>query len=628
MSEKKERININISHSQNNAMESNQLFDVEEELRKLPKAPGVYLMHSKNDDILYVGKAVNLHSRVRQYFQTGHGHNNSQKIARMVSQIAYFEYIVTTSEMEALVLECNLIKEYRPKYNTMMRDDKGYPYIRVTVEDAYPRFLYSHSMKRDHSKYYGPYTNAKAVKDILDLINKLYHLRTCNKRLPQEIGKDRPCLYHQIGQCNAPCNNLISREDYNRNVQSAISFLNGNYKEILGELTRDMRRYAEEMEFEKAAETRDLIESIRHIEDKQQMSRSTGEDRDVIAYAANEKDIVVSIFFVRDGKLLGREHHHMNGNEQDSSAEILSSFVKQYYSGIPALPKEIVIQEEPEEREILEDYLSSRRGNKVQILVPQKGDKKKLLSLAIDNAKLVLKQDMERVKRQEKRTIGAAQEIADILGIPSASRMEAFDISHISGVLTVASMVLFEQGKPKKNAYRKFRLKTISGPDDYASMKEVLSRRFTDEKMNILPDVLMMDGGKGQVNIAQMVLDSLGLDIPVCGMVKDDNHRTRALYYKNREVKFPKGSEAMLMVTALQDEAHRFAIEYHRQLRSQNQVHSVLDEIPGVGAARRKALLKHFKGVEQIRNATLEEIQTVEGIPASVANEIYRFFHD
>lgn len=556
MAEKRQRINVNIYRASHNAEESQYIFDVEEELKKLPKSPGVYIMHSKNDDILYVGKAVSLHSRVRQYFQTGHGHGGSAKIAKMVSQIAYFEYIVTSSEMEALVLECNLIKEYRPKYNTMMTDDKGYPYIRVTVEEAFPRFLYSHSMKRDHSKYFGPYTNARAVKDILELINKLYHLRTCNRRLPQDIGKDRPCLYYQIGQCKAPCNGKISQEDYGRQVQAALSFLNGNYKEILTELQEQMRAQAEEMEFEKAAETRDLIESIRHIEDKQQMNKASGEDRDVIACASNDKDIVVTVFFVRDGKLLGRENHHMNGNSKERLSEVLAAFIKQFYSGTPYLPREILVPEVPEEQQILEAYLSERRESKVQIVVPQKGDKKKILNLAAENARLVLAQDMERVKRQEKRTIGAANEIAELLGIPSANRMEAFDISNISGVLSVASMVVFEQGKPKKNAYRKFRLRTVTGPDDYASMKEVLSRRFTDEKMDVLPDVIMMDGGKGQVNVALMVLDSLGLDIPVCGMVKDDNHRTRGLYYNNVEVKFPKGSEAMLMVTALQDEAH------------------------------------------------------------------------
>ena len=627
MAENRQRINVNIDRASRNAEESTQIFDVEEELKKLPKSPGVYIMHSKNDDILYVGKAVSLHNRVRQYFQTGHGHGGSAKIARMVSQIAYFEYIVTGSEMEALVLECNLIKEYRPKYNTMMTDDKGYPYIRVTVEEAFPRFLYSHSMKRDHCKYFGPYTNARAVKDILELINKLYHLRTCNRRLPQDIGKDRPCLYYQIGQCKAPCDGRISQEDYGRQVQAALSFLNGNYKDILSQLQDQMKRQAEEMEFEKAAETRDLIESIRHIEDKQQMSKSSGDDRDVIAFAANEKDIVVTVFFVRDGKLLGRENHHMNGGSEEAFSEILAAFMKQYYSGTPSLPKEILVPELPDEQQILEAYLSERRGAKLQILVPQKGDKKKILDLAAEYARLVLSQDMERVRRQEKRTIGAANEIAQMIGIPSANRMEAYDISNISGVLSVASMVVFEQGKPKKNAYRKFRLRTVTGPDDYASMKEVLSRRFTDERMDVLPDVIMMDGGKGQVNVALMVLDSLGLDIPVCGMVKDDNHRTRGLYYNNEEVQFPKGSEAMLMVTALQDEAHRFAIEYHRQLRSRNQVHSVLDEIPGVGENRRKQLIRYFGEIRKIKEAEVESLMEVPGIPESVAKNIYTFFH-
>ncbi len=627
MAENRQRINVNIDRASRNAEESTQIFNVEEELKKLPKSPGVYIMHSKNDDILYVGKAVSLHNRVRQYFQTGHGHGGSAKIARMVSQIAYFEYIVTGSEMEALVLECNLIKEYRPKYNTMMTDDKGYPYIRVTVEEAFPRFLYSHSMKRDHCKYFGPYTNARAVKDILELINKLYHLRTCNRRLPQDIGKDRPCLYYQIGQCKAPCDGRISQEDYGRQVQAALSFLNGNYRDILSQLQDQMKRQAEEMEFEKAAETRDLIESIRHIEDKQQMSKSSGDDRDVIAFAATEKDIVVTVFFVRDGKLLGRENHHMNGGSEEAFPEVLAAFMKQYYSGTPSLPKEILVPELPDELQILEAYLSERRGSKVQILVPQKGDKKKILDLATENARLVLSQDMERVRRQEKRTIGAANEIAQMIGIPSANRMEAYDISNISGVLSVASMVVFEQGKPKKNAYRKFRLRTVTGPDDYASMKEVLSRRFTDERMDVLPDVIMMDGGKGQVNVALMVLDSLGLDIPVCGMVKDDNHRTRGLYYNNEEVQFPKGSEAMLMVTALQDEAHRFAIEYHRQLRSRNQVHSVLDEIPGVGENRRKQLIRYFGEIRKIKEAEVESLMEVPGIPESVAKNIYTFFH-
>lgn len=608
-------------------MNQEKYFNIEEELKKLPNSPGVYIMHDKHDGILYVGKAINLHNRVRQYFQTGHGHNNSRKIAKMVEQISYFEYIVTASEMEALVLECNLIKEHRPKYNTLMTDDKGYPYIKITVEEDYPRLIYSHSMKRDKSKYFGPYTNGKAVRDMIDLLNKLYQLRTCSKRLPKEMGKDRPCLYYQIGQCNAPCNGYITREAYRDNVDKAMSFLNGNYKEVLSALTAEMKKLAEDMEFEKAAEKRDLIESVKHIVEKQQISKTSSEDRDVIAYATSDNDIVVTVFFVRDGKLLGRDHFHMNGEGSEAPGEIITAFVKQYYSGIPYLPKEILVEEELEDKLILEDYLSERRGSQVKINVPLKGDKKKLLGLAKDNAKLILDQDIERIKRQEKRTIGATNEIAKLLGIESARRMEAFDISNISGCLGVASMVVFEDGRPNKKAYRKFRLNTVMGMDDYASMKEVLSRRFTDERMEVLPDVIMMDGGKGQVNVAIKVLDSLGLDIPVCGMVKDDNHRTRGLYYNNVEVEFPKGSEAILMITALQDEAHRFAIEYHRQLRSKNQVHSVLDEIPGVGPARRKALIKHFKELENIKNASLDELEKVEGIPASTARYIYNFFH-
>ncbi len=604
-----------------------KLFDIEEELKKLPHSPGVYIMHGGKEDILYVGKAIDLHNRVRQYFRNGHGHNNSPKIVKMVSQIEYFEYIVTSSEMEALVLECNFIKEYRPKYNTMMRDDKGYPYIRITMEEEYPRVLYSHNMKRDKSKYFGPYTNATAVKDIIDLINKLFLLRRCNKHLPKEMYKDRPCLYYQIGQCSAPCNNHVSREAYMANIENAISFLNGNFNDTIARLENDMKTAAAEMDFENAAKYRDLINSIRHIADKQQMSKSSGDERDVIAYAAGETDIVVTIFFVRDGKLLGREHHHMSGNNQDEASDIISSFIKQYYLGMPYIPKEILVQSGIAELDILENFLSSKRGSSVHIIEPKKGDKKKIVTLACENAKTVLERDMERIKREEKRTVGACNEIAAILGIEKADRMEAFDISNISGCLSVASMVVFDKGKPKKNAYRKFRLNTVTGPDDYASMKEVLSRRFTDDKLDILPDVVMMDGGKGQVNIALAVLDSLGIDIPVCGMVKDDKHRTRGLYYNNKELEFSKGSEAILMVTALQDEAHRFAIEYHKQLRRQNQVHSILDEIPGVGPARRKALLKAFKDVEKIKEASIEELVALPEISPSTARYIYEFFH-
>ncbi len=603
-------------------------FDIEEELKKLPHLPGVYLMHSDSEEILYVGKATSLHNRVRQYFRKGHGHGGSPKITKMVSQIAYFEYIVTGSEMEALVLECNLIKEYRPRYNTLMTDDKGYPYIRVTIDEAYPRILYSHHMRRDHSRYFGPYTDAKAVHDIILLVQKLFRLRTCNRKLPRDIDKERPCLYYQIGQCSGPCSSsLVSREDYGEQIRQAIRFLKGDTKDLMSELKQKMKGYAAEMEFEKAAEVRDLMESISHIMDKQRMNDTNADNRDIVAYARGEKDTVITVFFVREGQLLGRENHHMSAEPEEPDDSVLAEFIKQYYSSTPYIPKEILTRIPIPDSEILLSYLSGKKGQKVTLLQPQRGDKAGLLKLAEDNARLVLDQDMERIKKKEKRTIGAVREIAEILNIPNASRMEAFDISNISGYHSVASMVVFENGEPRRNAYRKFRLRTVEGPDDYASMKEVLTRRYTNEKLGPLPDVLMMDGGKGQVHIAEMVLDSLGLEIPVCGMVKDDRHRTRGLYYKDREVEFPKGSEAMHMVTALQDETHRFAITYHQLLRSKGQVHSILDDIPGVGEKRRRALLLHFRTIEALQNADEEEIASLPEMDRRTAQAVFRFFH-
>ncbi len=609
-------------------MYKEEIFNIEEELDKLPNSPGVYIMHNETGAILYVGKAVNLHNRVRQYFRSGHGHNNSPKIIKMVSQIAYFEYIITASELEALVLECNLIKEHRPKYNTLMTDDKGYPYIRVTVEEAYPRIFMVHQMHRDKSKYFGPYTDKSAVRDIVTLLRKLYRLRHCNKKLPEQCMKERPCLYHQIGECSGPCNALISEEDYQESIRKAMNFLNGDYKNTINELSEQMKKEASELQFEKAAKTRDLIDSIRIIMDKQRITDAGGDDKDIIALARNENDSVVSIFFIRDGQLIGRENHHMSGEKEDSDELLICEFIKQFYSGTPYIPKEILTEYKISEEGLIEEYLTERCGHKVKLTVPQKGEKVKLLLLARENAALVLSQDIERLKRKEKRTIGATREIAELLGIDKASRMEAFDISNISGYLSVASMVVFENGEPKKNAYRKFRLRTVTGPDDYASMKEVLSRRFTDDKLNILPDVLMMDGGKGQVNIAEAVLDSLGLDIPVCGMVKDDNHRTRGLYYNNEELMFKKGSEAMHMITALQDETHRFAIEYHKALRSKEQVHSILDDIPGIGPQRRKILMQHFQNMDTLRNASLAELTNIPSLPENAARAVYDFFHN
>lgn len=620
-------------------------FNLEEELKKLPEQPGVYLMHDASDEIIYVGKAINLKNRVRQYFQTVR--NRSPKIEKMITLIRYFEYIITDSELEALVLENNLIKEYAPKYNTMLTDDKTYPFIKVTVSEPYPRLLLTRQMKRDGAKYFGPFTSAGAVRDTIDLLQKLYHIRQCNKKLPKEQGIGRPCLYYQMKQCPAPCQNYISEEAYRESVQGVLDFLNGNTKQVVQELEEKMRQAAEEFEYEQAAEYRDLIESIRHITGKQRITNpnSTTIDRDVVAMAVENGEAVVSIFFIRDGKLLGREHFHMTGVEEEQPSETMTAFVKQYYAGTPYVPKELLLESEVEERELLEHWLSQKKEQRVHILIPQKGEKHKLIELAKENAKLVLHQDLEKLQREEARTIGAAQEIADLIGIEKAQRIEAYDISNISGVNTVASMVVFEQGKAKRSDYRKFRLRTISGPDDYRSMEETLTRRFRHGQeeqrqmredgmaeelgsFNRFPDVIMMDGGRGQVNVALQVLEKLNLNIPVCGMVKDDNHRTRGLYYQNQEILFPPKNEAFDLITRIQDEAHRFAIEYHKLLRGKQQVKSVLDDIPGIGPTRRKALLQSMKTIEVIRNASVEELMKIPGMNQPSAQAVYLHFHE
>ncbi len=617
-------------------------FDISEELKKLPAKPGVYLMHDKNDTIIYVGKAISLKNRVRSYFRANIG--RGPWIDRMVSLIARFEYIVTDSELEALVLENNLIKEHRPKYNTMLMDDKTYPYIKVTMGEEYPRILFSREMKKDKSKYFGPYTSATAVKDTIELINKLYQLRTCNRVLPRDAMQNRPCLNYHIHQCLAPCQGNISKEEYRQNVNEALDFLNGNYSKILNDLQTKMKNASEEMNFEEAIRYRDLYASVKQIAQKQKITDSEGEDRDIVALAACDKDAVVQVFFVRGGRLIGREHFYMRTEAESTKGEILQSFVKQFYAGTPFVPREIMLQDEIEDVEIIEKWLSSKRGGKVYVKVPKIGTKEKLVELAAKNATLVLQQDKERIKREEGRTIGAVKEIAALLGIENVNRMEAFDISNISGFENVGSMVVYEKGKPKKSDYRKFKIKTVSGPDDYACMKEVLSRRFLhgmEESKQLkekdiddeygsftkFPDLLLMDGGKGQVNIAKNVLDELHLSIPVCGMVKDDNHRTRGLYYNNKEIEIDRTSEGFRLITRIQDEAHRFAIEYHRSLRSKEQVRSVLDNIPGIGPNRRKAMMKHFGNIEEIKNADVETLMNVPNIPRNIAEEIYSFFH-
>ena len=543
----------------------------------------------------------------------------------MVTHIARFEYIITDSELEALVLECNLIKEHRPKYNTMLMDDKTYPFIKVTVQEDFPRVLFARQMYKDKAKYYGPYTSAGAVKDTIDLIHKLYGIRTCNKQLPKMQGKERPCLNYHIHQCPAPCQGYISKEEYAKSVKKVLTFLNGDYTPILKELEEKMLAASEEMEFEKAIEYRELLNSVTKIAQKQKITSSDMEDKDVIAMSVDQHDAVVQVFFIRDGRLIGRDHFCLRIANGDSRPDVLSAFIKQFYAGTPYIPREIMLQYEIEDAALIEEWLSGRKGQKVHIQVPKKGQKEKLVELAKKNADMVLMQDRERIRREEGRTIGAMKEIANLLDLPKLERVEAYDISNISGFQTVGSMVVFEKGRPKRSDYRKFRIRGVQGADDYASMEEVLTRRLSHYEN--YPDLIMMDGGRGQVNIALKVMQQLNIEVPVCGMVKDDKHRTRGIYFHNVELPIDRDSEGFRLVTRIQDEAHRFAIEYHRSLRSREQVHSVLDDIPGIGPARRKALMKSFRTLEDIKSATEEELSEVEGMNSRAARQVFEFFH-
>lgn len=613
------------------------MFIIEEELKKLPAKPGVYIMHGEKDEIIYVGKAISLKNRVRQYFQSSR--NKGAKIERMVTHITRFEYIITDSELEALVLECNLIKEHRPKYNTMLKDDKSYPFIKVTVHEPYPRVLFARRMKKDKAKYFGPYTSGGAVKDVIELVRKLYQVRSCNRNLPRDTGKDRPCLYYHMKQCKAPCQGYVSQEEYRKNINKVIKFLNGDFQDTIDELMVKMQKASEEMRYEDAMEYRDLISSIRKIGERQKITGYGQEDRDIIAVAMDDsedlrdQDAVVQVFFIRDGRLIGRDHFYLRVAKGDTKAQVLSSFLKQFYAGTPFIPSEIMLQSEIEDADIIEEWLSGRRKQKVHIRVPKKGTKEKLVELALENARMVLAKDRERIRREEGRTIGAVHEVEEWLGLKNVVRMEAYDISNISGFESVGSMVVYEKGRPKRSDYRKFKIKWVQGPNDYASMEEVLTRRFTHESNGEfdsfarLPDLILMDGGRGQVNIALKVLNELGISIPVCGMVKDDHHRTRGLYFNNVEIPIDTSGEGFRLITRIQDEAHRFAIEYHRSLRSREQVHSILDNIPGIGDTRRKALLRKFKSVENIRDASEEELAQTESMNARSARQVYEFFH-
>ncbi|MBQ2320069.1 MAG: excinuclease ABC subunit UvrC [Lachnospiraceae bacterium] len=618
------------------------MFDLEEELKKLPAKPGVYLMHDRQDEIIYVGKAVSLKNRVRQYFQTSR--KVTPKIARMISQIDHFEYIITDSEVEALVLENNLIKEYMPKYNTMLKDDKTYPFIKATIYEDFPRLMYARQQKRDKCKYFGPFTSVGAANDTLELAHKIYKIRTCRRVLPRDTGKERPCLNYHIGQCAAPCQGNISKEEYAENFKKAVRLIEGDYSQVIDYLKEKMMKASSELAFEEAAGYRDLIESVKKMSVNQKVTDFDGQDRDIIALARTNEDAVVQVFFIRDGKLIGRDHFHLKGIMEDSNSQIVQDFVKQFYSGTPFIPSQIMLEYEIEEQELIESWLRERRGGKVRIVVPKKGQKERLVELAHKNAALVLTQDIEKIKREEERTTGAVKEICSWLGIDTVSRIESYDISNINGFQSVGSMVVFEGGKPRKSDYRKFKIKTVTGPDDYASMYEVLSRRFVhgiEEKESLkengmsdefgsftnFPDLIMMDGGAGQVHVAEKVISELGLDIPVCGMVKDDKHRTRGLFFREQELPINVNSEGFHLMTRIQDEVHRFAIEYHRSLRSKEQVKSILDDIPGIGERRRKALMRKFQSIDAIKNASVEELMDTDSMNLKAAESVYEFFH-
>lgn len=611
------------------------MFNLEEELKKLPAKPGVYLMHDKTDEIIYVGKAVSLKNRVRQYFQKSR--NVTPKIQRMIDRIAWFEYIVTDSELEALVLECNLIKEHSPRYNTMLKDGKSYPFLKATVQEAYPRLLFARQMKRDGCKYFGPFTSGKAIRDTIELVNKLFHLRNCRRVLPRDIGKERPCLYHQIGQCPAPCQGNVSEEEYRANFEKALKFLQGDTKSVLKELTEQMMQVSAEMKFEEAAQIRDLIHSVQQVTERQKITAEDYEDRDIVAMAREKDEAVVQVFFIREGKMLGREHYYLTGVEEETEGAVLSAFIKQMYAGTPYIPKEIWLEQEVEDAEAILQWLAAKRGHKVYFHYPKRGQKERMLELAKRNARMVLTKDAEKLKEERARTIGAMEEIQGLIGLTGLSRVESYDISNINGFETVGSMVVFEDGKAKKNDYRKFRIRSVSGPDDYGAMREMLTRRFEHSKreglseldaFRNLPDIIFMDGGKGQVNIAEEVLLKLDLTIPVCGMVKDDHHRTRGLYFHNQEIPIDTHGQGFRLITRIQDETHRFAIEYHKQIRSKTQVRSVLDDIPMIGAARRRALMRSFDSLEAIRHASEEELMEIPEMNARAAQAVVQFFKE
>ncbi len=591
-------------------------------------------MHNADDEIIYVGKAIVLKNRVRQYFQSNKNH--TAKVRKMVSCISWFEYIVVDSEMEALVLECNLIKEHRPKYNTMLKDDKHYPYIKVTTCEEYPRIFMARDRKKDGSEYFGPYTSADSVHQTIDLLRKTCGIRNCSKKLYEgEKVCERPCLYHSMGQCPAPCMGDVSREEYKKSVDRCLNFLKGHHEAVTDALNSRMLMYSENLEFERAAEMRDLINAIKRLDQAQKADECDDNDRDIVAVVNKDDTAVASCFFIRNGKLMGREHFYLTGVENETREKILESFIKQYYSGTPHIPKEIYVSREIEDAGLIAGWLSDIRGSKVTIYTPKKGEKLKLIEMAENNARTVLFNDEKRIEAQEKKTTGALEEIKNLLNLEKLYRIESYDISNTAGFENVASMVVFEGGKPKKSDYRKFKTRTVIGADDYGSMREVLTRRFEhglrekekEDSFVRFPDLLLIDGGRGQVNSVLEVVRGMGLDIPVCGMVKDDRHRTRGLWYEDEEVPIDTYSEGFKLVTRIQDETHRFAIEYHKSLRNKAQTRSILDDIPNVGQKRRIELMRHFGSLEELKKASVEELSALPAMNLKAAESIWEFLH-
>ncbi|WP_312045064.1 excinuclease ABC subunit UvrC [Anaerotignum sp.] len=614
------------------------MFDISEELKKLPQKPGVYLMKNDKDQIIYVGKAINLKNRVRQYFQSNK--NLTAKTRAMVPQIVEFEYIVTDSELEALILECNLIKQHEPYYNIMLKDDKTYPYIKVTIQEEFPRIFITRRLDKDKAKYYGPYTDGLAVKETVETLHKLFPIRKCKKNLPKEIGKERPCLNHHIGQCLAPCSGAIASAEYKEFIKDAMDFLEGKHDGIRKKMEAEMAEAAEKMDYEKAAALRDKIRAVQSVAQKQKMANMSVGDADVIAMVRAFHECLVQVFFIRDGKMTGRENFTMTASEEQSRSEILTAFVQQFYTGTAYIPREIILQEDlvPEEKELLSEYFSEKREGKVIFTVPIKGEKQKLVELAHKNAMLIFEQFGEKLRREEQRTKGAMEELRQALDIEGTlHRVEAYDISNTQGFESVGSMVVFEDGKSKNSDYRKFRIKTVIGANDYASMKEVITRRLNHalkekaegktSSFTRLPDLIFMDGGKIQVSAAEEVLMSFGMNIPVCGMIKDDKHRTRGLLFQGEEIKIPYTSEGFKLLTRIQDEVHRFAITYHRKLRQEAGLHSVLEDIKGIGEVRRKALMRHFGSIEDIARAEVGDLLEVTEMNIPSAEQVYAFFH-